>query len=100
MVVTSTIIRGFCILASTSQEAIIVKAILSATTLLMLSGAALANHECRVEMFETTSGRMFRLVPSRPIAHCGARGRVAATEREARLKAYYDRGSGRASPRR
>jgi hypothetical protein len=57
----------------------------------MLSGAALANHECRLQTFDTVGGQAARLVPIGPNAHCGTRGRAALTEREARIEAYFGR---------
>ena len=51
------------------------RTLLAAVVLAMLSGEALANHECRLETFNTISGRAARLVPIGPNAHCGVRGR-------------------------
>ena len=93
--------QGHHIPASTTRETTIVKALLAAAALSMLSGTALANHQCRLETYDTVGGRTARLVPIGPNAHCGARGRRALTEREARIDAYFSRRSGtRASPNR
>jgi hypothetical protein len=51
----------------------IVKALLAAAALSMLSGTALANHQCRREVFETVGGRAAKLVPIGPNAHCAVR---------------------------
>ena len=82
------------------------KALFAVAALWMLSGAALANHECRREFFNTAGGRVVRFVPISPGAHCTVRvQRVSRSEsqsaREARIREYYNRSSGsRASPHR
>ncbi len=81
------------------------KALLAVAALWMLSGVALANHECRREVFNTAGGRVVRFVPLDQGAHCTVRvQRVFRSEslsdREARIRQYYNRSSGsRASPR-
>ena len=51
------------------------KALLAAADLTILSGAALADPQCRIEVFDVIGGRAAKLVPIGPNARCGTQGR-------------------------
>jgi hypothetical protein len=62
-----------------------VKTLLVVAALSLFPATALANHQCRMEVFETTGGRAARLVPIGPNAHCGVRARrVSSSPRSVR----------------
>jgi hypothetical protein len=51
------------------------KALLAAAALAILSGTALADQQCRMEVFDAIGGRAAKLVPIGPNARCGTQGR-------------------------